>query len=280
MHPSMYEDHPLSAKISRGLSFKKSQAQFCSESTSPGAQGDLEDTFGFGRQNPRLAESLSGLWLKNYCRKRIPVGVYFQAEVPEWDGMSRESDSKWLGTRVWPQEKELSCDSLIERDRTGFGRHDLCACAYQGSFECVRFHVSEKRSRLKLELGMAFNHWQMDKMGEEVAFLWNKADEIIFDGIIKSNPPSQGNCFWKEIHQLFPSKNREQLVSYYFNVFLLRRRGQQNRSTPIEISSDDDDLEFETTINCSGQRAVKCPKLSYCSPKTTHLNFTGNSMTE
>ncbi|KAL8111310.1 hypothetical protein AgCh_019140 [Apium graveolens] len=277
MHPSMYEDHSVSARISRGLSFKKSQAQSCSETAYPGMQGDLEDTF--GRQNLRLAESISGLWIKNFNRKRVPVGEYFQVEVPEWDGKPCESDSKWLGTRVWPQETELSCNSLIERQCPGFGRHDSCGCQFQGSFECVRFHVSEKKIRLKLELGMAFYHWHIDKMGEEVAFSWNKVDEIKFEAIIKLNPPSQGKCFWEEIHKLFPYKKREQLVSYYFNVFLLRRRGQQNRSIPIDISSDDDDLEFETTTNCSGQRAVKSLKPNYCSPKKTHLNFRGNSKT-
>ncbi|KAK1376870.1 AT-rich interactive domain-containing protein 1-like [Heracleum sosnowskyi] len=275
MHPAMYEDHSVSARLSRGLSFKKSQAQLCSETAYPGMQGDLEDTF--GRPNLRLAESLSGLWIKNFNRKRVPVGEYFQAEVPEWDEKSCESDSKWLGTRVWPQEAKLSCNSLIERERTGLGRHDSCGCEFQGSFECVRFHVSEKKIRLKLELGMAFYHWHIDKMGEEVAFSWNKVDEIKFEAIIKLNPPSEGKCFWEEIHKLFPYKNREQLVSYYFNVFLLRRRGQQNRSIPIDISSDDDDLEFETTTNCSGQRAVKSLKPNYCSPKKTHLNFRGNS---
>ncbi|KAK1376859.1 hypothetical protein POM88_033052 [Heracleum sosnowskyi] len=213
MHPAMYEDHLVSARISRGLSFKKSQAQSCSETAYPGMQGDLDT---FGRQNLWLAESLSGLWIKNFNSKRVPVGEYFQAEVPEWDEKSCESDSKWLGTRVWPQETEVSCNSLIEREHTGSGRHDPCGCELQGSFECVRFHVSEKKIRLKLELGMAFYHWHIDKMGEEVALSWNK---------------------------------REQLVSYYFNVFLLRQRGQQNRSIPIDISSDDDDLEFETTTN-------------------------------
>ncbi|KAK1376857.1 hypothetical protein POM88_033050 [Heracleum sosnowskyi] len=140
MHPAMYEDYFVSARISRGLSFKKSQAQSCSETAYPGMQGDLDT---FGRQNLRLAESLSGLWIKNFNRKRVPVGKYFQAEVPEWD--------------------EKSCKSYSKR---------------LGSFECVRFHVSEKKIRLKLELGMAFYHWHIDKMGEEVAFSWNKVDRL------------------------------------------------------------------------------------------------------
>ncbi|KAL8114150.1 AT-rich interactive domain-containing protein 1-like [Apium graveolens] len=272
MHPTMYEDHSVSAtsrysqrivsaKITQAvLSFKKSQAKSSSHSTSSDTQSDLEDP-------------LAGLWLKNYSRRRIPLGIYFQAEVPEWTEKASAGDSKWLGTRIWPQEKGVNRNFLIERDPTGFGRRDLCGCEFKGSFECVRFHVSEKRIRLKLELGAAFYHWHIDKMGEEVALSWNKAEELNFEAIVRSNPPSQGKCFWEEIHKKFNHTKREQLVSYYFNVFLLRRRGLQNRSTPIEISSDDDDLEFETTTNCRGHTAMRSPKPSYCSPKKTHLNF-------
>lgn len=272
MHPAMYEDHSVSAtsrssqrivsaKITQAvLSFKKSQAQSGSQSTSSETQSDLEDP-------------LAGLWLKKYSRRRIPMGIYFQAEVPEWTEKASDSDSKWLGTRIWPQEKGVNRNCLIERDPTGFGRRDICGCEFKGSFECVRFHVSEKRIRLKLELGVAFNHWHIDKMGEEVASSWSKAEELNFEAIVRSNPPSQGKCFWEEICKFLHSKEREQLVSFYFNVFLLRRRGLQNRSTPIEISSDDEDFEFETTTNCSGQTAVRSPKPSYCSPKKTHLNF-------
>lgn len=272
MHPAMYEDRSvsassrcsqriLSAKISQTvLSFRKSQAQSCSESTTSDTQSALED-------------SLAGLWLKKYGHKRIPVGIHFQAEVPEWTEVASDSDLKWLGTRIWPEEEEVNRNCLIERDPTGFGRRDLCSCEFKGSFECVRSHVSERRIRLKLELGVAFYHWHIDKMGEEVALSWNKAEESNFEAIVRSNPPSQGKCFWEELHKYFRYKKREQLVSYYLNVFLLRRRALQNRSTPIEISSDDDDLEFETTTNCTGQMAVRCPKPSYSSPKKTHLNF-------
>ncbi|KAL1828593.1 hypothetical protein ACET3Z_007005 [Daucus carota] len=272
IHPTMYEDHSISATSRYShrivsartykavLSFKKSQAQSCSDSTSSDTRSDLED-------------SLAGLWLKKYSRRRIPVGIYFQAEVPEWTEKASDSDLKRVGTRIWPQEKGVNRNCLIERDPTGYGRRDLCGCEIKGSFECIRFHVSEKRIRLERELGVAFYQWHVDKIGEEVALSWNKAEESDFEAIIRSNPPSQGKCFWEEIRKFFCYKRREQLVSYYFNVFLLRRRGLQNRSIPIEISSDDDDLDFETTTNCSGQTVVRSPKPSYCSPKKTHLNF-------
>lgn len=285
MHPTMYEDHSGSeisrfsrrirtAKESRAiLSLKKSQARACSESSSSGTQSDLEDLYD-KQSDSQTADVLNGLWINNHSRKRIPMGPNFQAKVPEWNGETYESDSKWLGTHVWPQEKGVNCNKLIERDRIGFGRHDLCGCEFQGSFECVKFHVEGKRFKVKLELGMAFYHWHIDKMGEEVALSWAQAEEKKFESIVKSNPPSQEKCFWDEICKLFPYKRREQLVSYYFNVFLLRRRGQQNRSTPIEINSDDEEPEFgSAATNCIGQGSMNSPGSIYCSPKKTHLNF-------
>ncbi|XP_074327378.1 AT-rich interactive domain-containing protein 2-like [Apium graveolens] len=229
MHPAMYDCPRYSQRIASSkmpqaaLSFKKSQAQ-----------------------------SLAGLWLTKYIHQKIPVGIDCQAEVPEWMETVSDRESKWLGTRIWPQDKRV-----IERDPTGFGRPDQCSCEFQGSFECVRLHVSEKRIRLKLELGVAFYDWNIDKMGEEVALSWNKSEELNFEAVIRSNPPSKVEDFWEGIREHFDYKRWKQLLSYYFNVFLLRRRGLQNRCSPTEISSDDEDLEFETTTNCSGQTAAR-----------------------
>ncbi|OMO93187.1 hypothetical protein CCACVL1_06594 [Corchorus capsularis] len=100
----------------------------------------------------------------------VPIGPLFQAEVPKWTGVASESDSKWLGTRVWPLDKK-ELKNLVEVDRIGKGRQDSCGCPLQGSLECVKFHVGERRRKLKLELGSAFNQWKFDKMGEEVATL-------------------------------------------------------------------------------------------------------------
>ncbi|KAA8520653.1 hypothetical protein F0562_014909 [Nyssa sinensis] len=275
MHPSMYDDPTgseklrhsqrlLSVKECRSLpSLKKCRARACSESSS-GTQSDLEDHLD-KQSDPLTADSVIGLFMEDYKRKRIPVGPLFQAKVPEWTGETYESDSKWSGTQVWPLKDGEHNKYLIERDRIGKGRQDSCGCQFSGSVECVRFHVAEKRMRVKLELGSAFNRWKFDKMGEEVALAWRKEEEKKFQAIVRSNPASMDKCFWDEICKSFPSKNREDLVSYYYNVFLLHHRGYQNRSTSSNIDSDDDETELGSS--------TKSPGSILCTPKKPHLIF-------
>lgn len=278
MHPTMYEDHGgsersrcsrriLSAKETRAiLLHRKSQARACSESSSS-ATSDLEDHS--DKPLDPLAAGIVGLWLNNHRRNRVPVGSHFQTKVPEWTGETCESDSKWLGTRVWPLGEKEPRNNLIERDRIGKGRQDSCGCQLPGSLECVRFHISEKRTRVKLELCSAFQSWGFDKMGEEaVALSWAVKEEKQFESIVKSNPPSLDKCFWDEIYKVFRSKSRRDLVSYYYNVFISQRRSYQNRYTPSNINSDDDD-EPEAL----GHGAVKSPGSNLCSPRKVPLNF-------
>nr|XP_017232949.1 PREDICTED: AT-rich interactive domain-containing protein 1-like isoform X2 [Daucus carota subsp. sativus] len=231
MLPTMYEETKRcsqrisSAKTSEAV--KKSQAQHFAQSTSSNAK--------------------SGFWLES-CSK---IEGDAQAEIPEWmENFS--SDSKWLGTRIWPQETGVDSHCLIEKDPVGLGRRDLCDCENKGSLKCVRFHVSEERIRLQHELGTAFYQMQIDKMGEEVALSWTNAEEMNFVAVVvkskhlrakRKNSESSSEDdegFWKELLQIFPNKTRQQLVSYYYNVFLLRQRALQNRSTAVEISSDDE----------------------------------------
>ncbi|OMO70508.1 hypothetical protein CCACVL1_18869 [Corchorus capsularis] len=106
--------------------------------------------------------------IDDYCA--VPIGPLFQAEVPTWTGVASESDAKWLGTRVWPLGKK-EVRNLVEVDRIGKGRQDSCGCPLQGSIECVKFHIAERRRKVKLELGSAFNQWKFDKMEEEIATL-------------------------------------------------------------------------------------------------------------
>jgi len=47
----------------------------------------------------------------------------------------------------------------------GKGRQDSCSCQVQGSVEYVRFHIADKRAKLKLKLGAAFYQWNLDKVG-------------------------------------------------------------------------------------------------------------------
>ncbi|XP_061962144.1 AT-rich interactive domain-containing protein 1 isoform X2 [Populus nigra] len=200
--------------------------------------------------------------------KRIPVGPVFQAEVPEWTMPACESDSKWLGTRVWPLETSIN-KFVIEREPIGKGRSDSCGCQVPKSIKCVRFHITERRLRVMRELGEAFNQWRFDKMGEEVKHSWAVEDRKKFGAIVRSNPLSLDKCFWDEIFRCFPSRRREDLVSYYYNVFLLQRRANQNRSTPDSINSDDDESECELVNYGSRREAVNSPG-SLLSAKKQH----------
>lgn len=241
MHPFMYEDHSSSERLrysQRLLSAK--------DTTKKSSPGNDEDDDGVDELSDSTAGSIPDILARNRRRDRVPVGADHQAEVPEWTGETYESDSKWLGRKVWPLEKRERNNNLIEIERIGKGRQDSCGCAYPGSEECVRFHISEKRRRLKLEIGMGFYHWKFDKMGEEVGYCWSKEEEKEFHDIVKSNTCIHGKDFWEKLAKNFPSKNKESLVSYYFNVFLLQQRAQQNRATPNELNSDEEeDSGFE-----------------------------------
>ncbi|CAK9156755.1 unnamed protein product [Ilex paraguariensis] len=281
MHPTMYDDQIsserlrcsqrlLSAKESQALlSFKKLQAQTFPESSSSGTQSDSEDHF--DKKSNSLTADLS--WVNCRRQKRVPIGPYFQTEVPEWTGEAHESDSKWLGTKVWPLEKGEQSKYLIERDRIGKGRQDSCGCQFPGSLECVRFHVTEKRMKMKLELGMAFHRWKFNKMGEEVALSWTKEEEKEFHAMVQSNPPSLDKRFWNEIFKSFPRRSREELFSYYYNVLLLRCRGRQNRSFSSDIDSEDDESVYASLYKRLENEGIKPPGSIFCSPKKTHLNF-------
>ncbi|RYR75384.1 hypothetical protein Ahy_A02g010037 [Arachis hypogaea] len=90
--------------------------------------------------------------------KHVPIGPRHQIMVPEWNGdgggdaASSDSDSKWLGTIIWPLKDGMNPRVMIERDPIGKGRQDSCDCSARGLVDCVGFHVAEKRTKLKLEL--------------------------------------------------------------------------------------------------------------------------------
>ncbi|XP_068329546.1 AT-rich interactive domain-containing protein 1-like isoform X1 [Pyrus communis] len=270
MHPSMYDDSFGSAyNLRERLRLEKkllsggrtSQSGACSESSSA---SDLD------KNSPGMAgmeDQLRGT--SDYSPSHILLGSNYQAQLPEWTGKASESESKWLGSRIWPLEKPEH-RYLIERDPIGKGRQESCGCQVPGSIECVRFHISEKRLRVKRELGAAFYHWQFNQMGEEVGLPWTEAEGKKFEAIVKSNPSSLGLRFWDEIYKSFTKKSRRQLVSYYFNVFLLQRRGYQNRFTPNNIDSDDEDLESESMTNDFGNEEHMSSKSILKSPHKPH----------
>ncbi|KAL3517184.1 hypothetical protein ACH5RR_024086 [Cinchona calisaya] len=271
MHPIMYDDQTGSERqrfsqriLSAKDPLKKSRGRIFSESCSSGTQSDEE--FDDTQSDLSSDSDPDFVGSRRYRKKRIPVGSHFQADVPEWTGEASESDSKWLGTQFWPLERVEQNRTLIERERIGKGRQDSCGCQLPGSSECVRFHVSQKRMRVKLELGPAFYRWKFDNMGEDVALSWIKDEENRFHNIVKSNPLSLGKCFWPEIVKSLANKGRESLVSYYFNVFLLQRRSHQNRVTPKDINSDDDEPQ-------ASYNSAKPPGSIFCSPKKPQLNI-------
>lgn len=180
-----------------------------------------------------------------------------RAEVPEWTGVISESDSKWLGTRMWPPEVEKT-KSLVELDPIGKGRQSSCGCPFPRTTECNRFHIAEKRFKLKLELGALFFQWRFDNMGEEVSLSWTAKEEQRFKAAIKPSNPKRKRL-WDNYETIIPSRTRNMLVSYYFNVFLIKCRSYQNRVTPRDIDSDDDEKEFGRVGGNFGDIAVHVP---------------------
>lgn len=254
----MYEDDQCASErlrcSQRLLSSKEHSRKSREESSSSDFQTD-ED-----KQCDSTADSPT--YLSNCRKKRIPISSYHQADLPEFQGDDYKSESKWLGTKIWPLDiAEQRKKILIERERIGKGRQESCGCQFVGSPECVRFHIREKRVKLKLELGSAFYLWKIDVMGEDVAYSWTKEDQNKFHYIVQSNPLSLAKFFWVELFKNFPQKGREALVSYYFNVFLLQRRSMQNRSSPSDINSDDEDADYGPIANRFGAGSI------FCSPK-------------
>ncbi|KAL2478746.1 AT-rich interactive domain-containing protein 1 [Forsythia ovata] len=270
MHPSLYDDECVSELlrcsqrlVSAKDSSSKARELIDSESSSSGLQSDEDNA---DKKSDSKADYV-GFWFNYHRSKEIPVSSLFQAEIPEFCGEVYNSDSKWVGTQIWPLEKGQVLKNLIERDRIGKGRQELCGCQFPGSVECVRFHVSEKRMRVKLELGSAFYRWKFDRVGDEVALYWTREEENKFQDIVKFNISSSEKYFWDELFKFFPRKGRESLVSYYYNVFLLRLRGYQNRTCTSNIDSDNEESEFGPLRDRFGQKAANSPASIFCSPK-------------
>ncbi|GFZ01359.1 ARID/BRIGHT DNA-binding, ELM2 domain and myb-like DNA-binding domain-containing protein [Actinidia rufa] len=285
MHPSMYDDTDvLNHRSAEGLRCSErlpslTKPRFCPCCNSCSAfptkvvtPRKVEVVNNPKEQAPPSAKimgtnAIVGMPNDEPFQKHVSVGPLFQAEVPEWTGVVPDSDSKWLGTMMWPPPQNGKHNSPVEMDPIGKGRRDSCSCQLPGSVRCIRFHIAEKRMKLKLELGSLFYHWRFDRMGEEVSLSWTIAEEKRFKDMIRLKPPSLNKFFWDiQVLKFFPTKTREQLVSYYFNVFLVRCRTYQNRVTPKDIDSDDDESEFGCIGGSYGYEAlnVPSPKLPMC----------------
>ncbi|KAJ6734803.1 DNA BINDING PROTEIN [Salix purpurea] len=80
-------------------------------------------------------------------------------------------------------------------------------------------------------------------MGEVIANKWTGEEEQAFHEVVLSNPVSLRKNFWDHLPSTFPSRTKKELVSYYFNVFMLQKRADQNRFDPLNIDSDDDEWQ-------------------------------------
>ncbi|TVU36468.1 hypothetical protein EJB05_18404 [Eragrostis curvula] len=205
------------------------------------------------RKSERLAKRMKLMTsLLLIQRKKIGVGEHFQAEVPDWTGqpsrgerscyMNDPETSKFVGTRIWPPEGEVCKTDIVA---VGKGRPESCNCPYPGSFFCNQHHINEARDQLRSELGQAFSEWQFDSMGEEVAKLWSREEQLKFNALERLVPVMDQKTFWAVASKHLPSRPRKDLVKYYLNVFLMRRVLSQCRLNLLEIDSDEDEVEEE-----------------------------------
>lgn len=203
-------------------------------------------------------EDVFSSFLDHSPRKQVPVGPNHQASIPLWgkhiyknklDLTEKfnpnidysDSEEKLMGTCVIPMpDSNLSTD---KGDYAGDARAD-CSCLDSGSIRCVCQHVMEAREKLRKTIGdEKFVNLGFSDMGEDVAYEWTEEEEQIFHEVVYSNPVSLGKNFWKHLSSVFPSRSKNELVSYYFNVFMHRRRAAQNRSNLLDIDSDDDEWQ-------------------------------------
>ncbi|CAH8382403.1 unnamed protein product [Eruca vesicaria subsp. sativa] len=177
-------------------------------------------------------------------RKQVPVGSDYQADIPEC--LKEEvSEEQGMGKCVIPMP-----DRETEVFEIGKGRKE-CICMDKGSIRCVQQHIMENRESLFKTIGYErCLNIGLVEMGEEVACKLTEEEEDLFHEVVYSNPVSLDRDFWKQLKSVFPSRTMKDIVSYYFNVFILRRRAVQNRSRSLDIDSDDDEwqVEYENTF--------------------------------
>ncbi|KAL0372503.1 UNVERIFIED_CONTAM: AT-rich interactive domain-containing protein 2 [Sesamum calycinum] len=198
--------------------------------------------FGLPRRLPQQFADPYISFLNSSPRKEVPIGPDHQAGIPLWDpNASRDNnrEEELMGTCIIPMPD--ANDSTIDEFRVGRGRTD-CGCLDVGSMRCVQQHVTEAREKLRETIGdESFEELGFSNMGDEVACKWTPEEEQVFHEVVFSNPVSHGRKFWKHLRVAFPARTKRELVSYYFNVFMLHRRAVQNRSYSLDIDSDNDE---------------------------------------
>uniref|UniRef100_J3LPY1 Myb-like domain-containing protein n=2 Tax=Oryza brachyantha TaxID=4533 RepID=J3LPY1_ORYBR len=247
--------------------------------------GYIEDFWPAAVADP--ADDISSPIHEHLPRKAVAIGPDHQADIPEWrprlsmtvpggsescadlsyssvstSGSSpRDEDSendKWIKHCVIPTP--ISCSVTWVG---GYEKH--CGCSDEGSIRCVRQHVMESRENLKRRFGEdIFRELGLSEMGEDIARRWTDEEESLFHRVVYSNPPSLGKNFWHFLPRALPGKTSMELVSYYFNVFMLRKRARQNRSEPLHVDSDDDEVPDEPSVTEEDEdSAVESPAHGY-----------------
>lgn len=165
--------------------------------------------------------------------------------MPEWglhgSHVVYDGNNELMGYCVIPMpDSDATADYCLETQRPEVD----CKCLDRGSIECVRVHVMEAREKLRDTLGQKiFEELGFCEMGEVVSEKWTEEDELKFNEVVFSNPSSMAKNFWNHLSEVFPSRTKKELVGYYFNVFILRKRAEQNRFNPLTIDSDDDEWQ-------------------------------------
>ncbi|CAH8387551.1 unnamed protein product [Eruca vesicaria subsp. sativa] len=182
-------------------------------------------------------------------RKQVPLGSNHQASIPECETRVKTNDDverKLMGKCIIPMPETDLCVA-------GQGRKE-CLCLDKDTVRCVRRHIMEARESLIEAIGYEkFTELGLCEMGDEVISLWSEDEEDLFHKVVYSNPISLGRDFWKQLKATFPSRTMKELVSYYFNVFILRRRATQNRLKTLDVDSDDDEWQVEYDVFCKGK---------------------------
>lgn len=260
---------PETANVSRGSSFSFPWYQYSAieEDTRlerpvrlsffPGYYEDHHWPAGYSR-----AEECQSPIFNYFPRKQVAIGPDHQADIPVWrprrfqdchgsDGQDVSASSgrvlndecscdKWIGHCVMPMPDSISLDldGPLGCCKTN------CHCFDEGSIRCARQHVREAREELRSTLGHErFVELGFCDMGEVVALGWTEEEEQLFHEVVASNPASLGKNFWNVLPWAFPYRSSKELVSYYFNVFMLRKRAEQNRFDPFNVDSDNDEWQ-------------------------------------
>ncbi|CAM8881338.1 unnamed protein product [Rhodiola kirilowii] len=206
------------------------------------------------RAHVNIGNALSS-FLNRYPRKQVPVGANYQADLAERKSPKPGGSSGFVlnsdQVLISNEEKQLMGTSVISMPdsslpvQNSLTRRKDCECMDKASVRCVRQHVKEARDKLMKALGevkfRALGFLDMGEVREEVAYQWSEEEEQVFHEVVFSNPASLGKDFWSCLSEEFPTRSLRDLVSYYFNVFMLRKRAAQNRYRFLDIDSDDDE---------------------------------------